>query len=187
MNVDKVVQFAKDEGMELNYKKCMEMIIDFRKNISPIPPIHVGGHNVSRTKSYKLLGIWLDYDLKWKTNTEYITKKAAKRLYLLNILKSYGAPMDDLLAFYCSVIRRPILEYGSEIWNGGLTQEQKKSIERIQKRVLRIIYPNLDYDQAITETKLQTLEERRNYELRISLIKKCWNQTINFIASYQRN
>ena len=27
MNVDKVVQFAKDEGMELNCKKCMEMII----------------------------------------------------------------------------------------------------------------------------------------------------------------
>ena len=149
----------------------MEMIIDFRKNISPIPPIHVGGHNVSRTKSYKLLGIWLDYDLKWKTNTEYITKKkAAKRLYLLKILKSYGAPMDDLLAFYCSVIR-PILEYGAEIWNGGLTQEQKKSIERIKKRVLRIIYPNLDYDQAITETKLETLEERRD-ELCISLIKK---------------
>jgi hypothetical protein len=70
----------------------MEMITDFRKNISPIPPIHVCGHNVSRTKSYKLLGIWLDYDLKWKTNTEYITKKAGKRLYLLTILKSYGAP-----------------------------------------------------------------------------------------------
>ena len=170
MNVDKVVQFAKDEGMELNYKKCMEMIIDFRKNISPIPPIYVGGHNVSRTKSYKLLGIWLDCDLKWKTNTEYVTNKAAKRLYLLKILKSYGAPMDDLLAFYCSVIR-PILEYGAEIWNGGLTQEQKKSIERIQKRVLRIIYPNLHYDQAITETKLQTLEERRD-ELCVSLIKK---------------
>jgi hypothetical protein len=66
---------------------------------------------------------------------------------------------------------RPILEYGAEIWNGGLTQEQKKSIERIKKRVLRIIYPNLDYDQAITETKLQTLEERRD-ELCICLIKK---------------
>ena len=49
--------------------------------------------------------------------------------------------MDDLLAFYCSVIR-PILEYGiwnmgfAGIWNGGLTQQQKKSIERTQKRVL---------------------------------------------------
>jgi hypothetical protein len=77
MNVDKVVQFAKDEGMELNYKKCMEMIIDFWKNISPIPPIHVGGHNVSRTKSYKLLGIWLDYDLKWKLIRNILQRKRA--------------------------------------------------------------------------------------------------------------
>ena len=75
-------------------------------------------------------GIWLDDDFKWKTNTEYATKKAAKRLYLLRIYKSYGAPTNDLLAFYCSVIR-PIVEYGAEIWNGGLTQEQKKSIEAI--------------------------------------------------------
>ena len=87
MNVYKVVQFAKDEGMELNCKKCMEMIIDFRKNISPIPPIHV-----SRTKSYKLLGIWLDYDLKWKTNTEYITKKAAKRLLFIKDLEELWCP-----------------------------------------------------------------------------------------------
>ena len=69
MNVDKVVQFAKDEGIELNCKKCMEMIIiDFRKNISLISPNHimfVVNINVSRTKSYKLLGIRLYDDFKW--------------------------------------------------------------------------------------------------------------------------
>jgi hypothetical protein len=86
---DKVVQFANDEGMELNYKKSMEMIIDFRKNISPIPPVHVGVHHISRTKAYKLLGIWLDCDLKWKTNMEYITKKAVKRLYLNEFKNEY--------------------------------------------------------------------------------------------------
>jgi hypothetical protein len=48
--------------------------------------------------------------------------------------------MDNLLAFYRSGIHS-ILKYGAEIWNAGLSQEQKKSIERMQKRVLRIIYP----------------------------------------------
>jgi hypothetical protein len=92
INVDKMVQFAKNEGMELNCKTCMEMIIDFRTNISPIPPIYVGGHNISRTKSYGILGIWLDYDLKWKTNTEYITKKAAKRLLFIKDLEELWCP-----------------------------------------------------------------------------------------------
>ena len=49
-------------------------------------------------------------------------------------------PWIYLLAFYRSGIHS-ILKYGAEIWNPGLSQEQKKSIERMQKRVLRIIYP----------------------------------------------
>ena len=72
-----------------------------------------------RVKSYKLLGLWLDDDLKWNTNTEYITKKASKRLYLLKILKKYGAPQQDLLIFYSTVIRST-LEYGSQVWHGTL-------------------------------------------------------------------
>ena len=143
------------------------MIIDFRKNVSFIPLIRICDYNVTRTKSYKLLGIWLDDDFRWKTNTEYVTRKAAKRLYFLKMLKSYGAPVDDLLAFYCSVIR-PVLEYGAEIWNAGLTQEQRARMERIQKRAVRIIYPKQHYDQVL---KLATLEERRD-NLCISLIKK---------------
>ena len=127
-NVNRILRFAENERMELNCKKCTEIIIDFRKNISLIPPVQIDGNNVSRTKLYKILEVWLENNLTWKTNTEYTTRKAAKRVYLLKIVKSYGAPTDDLLAFYFSVIR-PILECGVEIWNGGLTQEQKKSIE----------------------------------------------------------
>ncbi len=72
-------------------------------------------------------------------------------------------------------------------WLNGLPCRNKVyTIQYNTNLLIRIIYPNLDYDQAITETKLQTLEERRD-ELCVSLIKKCWNQTINFIASYPRN
>ena len=38
-NVDRMVGFLEDEGMKLNCKMCMEMIIDFRKNVLPIPPV----------------------------------------------------------------------------------------------------------------------------------------------------
>ena len=99
-NVNNVVQFAKDERMQLNTVKCKEMLIDFRKNKTTLPLIHIGDNQISRVKSYKLLGIWIDDDLKWNTNTECITKKAAKRLYFLKILKNYGAPISDLLTFY---------------------------------------------------------------------------------------
>jgi hypothetical protein len=132
-NVNNVVLFAKHEKMELNVKKCKEMILDFRKNKTTIPPINIDDQPIARVKSYKLLGMWLDDDMKWATNTEFIIKKAAKRLHFLKILKNYGACKDDLKSFYCAVIRST-LEYGAQEWHGNLTQDKSNNIERIQKR-----------------------------------------------------
>ena len=103
--INRIVKFTEDEKMVLNLKKCKEMVIDFRKNKSVIPPLEVNGHVFERVKSYKLLGMWIDDDLKWKTNVKYLVKKASKRLFALNILKNYNAPMKDLKSFYTSVIR----------------------------------------------------------------------------------
>jgi hypothetical protein len=87
------------------------MVIDFRKNKSVIPPLEVNGHVFERVKSCKLLGMWIDNNLKWKTNVKYLVKKAAKRLFALKILRNYNALiMEDLKAFYTSVIRST-LEY----------------------------------------------------------------------------
>ena len=168
-NVERVACFAQQERMELNAKKCKEMIIDFRKNKTIIPETIIENQPMPRVKSYKLLGIWLDDDMKWSTNTDYITKKAAKRLYLLRKLKNYGASKDDLKSFYCATIRS-IVEYGAQIWHGNLTNEQHDAIERIQKRALRIIYPGLKYDEALEKGKLKSLKQRRN-DLCVELIK----------------
>ena len=70
-----VVKFTEDEKMTLNLKKYKEMVIGFRKNKSVIPPLEVNGHVFERVKSYKLLGMWIDDNLKWKTNVKYLVKK----------------------------------------------------------------------------------------------------------------
>ena len=64
-------------------------------------------------------------------------KKAAKRLHFLKTLKGYNALREDLKIFYISAIRS-IVEFGAQIWHGGLTQEQSKDIERIQRRAMKI-------------------------------------------------
>ena len=101
-------------------------------------------------------------------NTEYIVKNAAKRLYFLKILKGYNAPREDLKTFYISAIRS-ILEYGTKIWHGSLTEEQSKDIERIQRRGMKIICPEKTYEQALIECGMETLENRRE-KMRIKLI-----------------
>ena len=107
------------------------MIIDFRKNKTIIPETIIGNQPMPRVKSYKLLRIWLDDDMKWSTNTDYITKKAAKRLYLLRKLKNYGASKDDLKSFYFPTIRSILLnvepKYGTEILPMSNMMQSKES------------------------------------------------------------
>ena len=54
------------------------------------------------------------------------------------------------------------LEYAAQVWNGGLTKQQRKDIERIQRRVLKIIYDVEDYDEALRIAGIDSLQERRD-------------------------
>ena len=103
-----------------------------------------------------------------ENNTEYIVKNAAKRLHFLKILKGYNAPREDMKTFYLSAIRS-ILEYGTKIWHGILTEEQSKDIERIQRRGMKIICPEKTYEQALIECgvvwKLWKIEEKNVHKI----------------------
>ena len=63
------------------------------------------------------------------------------------------------------------MEYGAQVWNGNLTQAQRSDIERVQKRALRIIAPGYEYNRALHECGLKTLQQRRD-DLCVRLIKQ---------------
>ena len=51
------------------------MTIDFRKNVTVIPPLEMNSQVFERVECYKLLELWIDDNLMWSTNTCYIVKK----------------------------------------------------------------------------------------------------------------
>ena len=89
-----------------------------------------------------------------------IVNKASKRVYLLKQLKRFGLHADDLKCFYVASIRS-ILEYSCQVFHYGLPEYLSEAIERIQRRALRIIYPQLSYQDALDTLGLQTLYARR--------------------------
>ena len=133
--------------MKLNPQKCKEMYVNFMKNsITAMRPISIGNQNVERVRTYKLLGVIISDDLKWNTHVEYVINKAAKRLYALRLLKCAGVMPEDILKVYtCNI--RSVLEYAAQVWQ-DIPAYLSDAIESIQRRGLRIIFPNSSYQQA---------------------------------------
>ena len=100
-------------------------------------------------------GLTISSGLKWNkhilitiTITITITiKKANKRFYIIVQLKRAKVPTTDILNFYCACIRQ-VLEYCCQVYHYGLPCYLSNAIERVQKRVMSIIYPNLSYDDS---------------------------------------
>ena len=103
------------------------MIIDFRRNKTIIPLMVIDGQQLEKVTAYK-------------SNFDYLVKKAAKLVFLSKVLKSYNASVQDLKLFCTSVVRS-VLEYCAQVWHGNLTKDQSRDLEGIKKRAVRIIFP----------------------------------------------
>ena len=58
--------------------------------------------------------------------------KSYKRMWILRNLKKYGAEEQELLDTYFQQIRS-ITEMACAVWNVGLTQQEVRGLERVQK------------------------------------------------------
>jgi len=145
--------------MKLNSKKTKEMIIDFKKIQSDIPPIIFNDEIIERVNSFKLLGVHISSSLKWQDHLDSVTSKCSKRLYFLRCLKRAGISEDDLTTYYKSVVR-PVMEYACPVWYTSTTQQQKDELESLQKRALSIIKPGSCYKDALADCKIEPLQGR---------------------------
>ena len=104
-------------------------------------------------KSAKILGVSKGDDLKWHEHVEKISAEASQRIYLLRQLKSAGIDRISLIQFYCASIRF-VWKYASQAFHFILPVYLSDQIERVQKRVLRIMHPELSYRKALEDTKI---------------------------------
>ena len=161
--------------MALNTRKTKELVIHFGKRVDKksIPNIVINETNIERVESFKLLGVYFSSDLSWSTHVDYIVSKAARRLFVICQLVRAGISKCDIVLVYCSLVRS-ILEYACPVWHCGLKKSQSLEIEAVQKRCLRILYPDLSYANALSITGLERLDERRE-----SIVRKLFNQAKN--------
>ena len=172
---DGLCMWSSVNGMVVNENKTKEMMVYFGRNyyVNCISAVCINGKHIERVQTFKLLGVHISNDLSWDVHVEYMLKKVAKRMYCINCLIRIGADASDIISVYCSIIRS-ILDYACPVWHPGLTKCQHKTIERVQKRFIKILYPSLSYSEGLTLSGLERLYDRRE-----RLTKEMFNEIKN--------
>ena len=98
--------------MIIDAKKTKDMLICFSELIDKPPSIHIGDEIIERVNVVKLLGLWLQDNLKWNKHIEEITRRANRKLYHLRDCRKSHLPTHVGLTIFKSIIR-PTLEYAS--------------------------------------------------------------------------
>ena len=160
-NLTKVATWSSQNLMQLNETKTKYIIFTRTKEVFATR-ITVNDNVLERVKTIKLLGVWLQEDGGWQTNTQQMCKRAYARVGMLTRLKYAGVSTDNLILLYKLHVRS-CLEYVVVAWHSSISSRQEAAIERCQAVCLRIILQDsyVSYPAALEMTGLETLANRR--------------------------
>ena len=183
-----VEKFVSVNKMKINKQKTK--VISFTKSRKwDFPPeIHFSdGTQLEYISETKLVGVVISRDLRWQKNTDYICQKARAKLWILRRLLKVDLDIHQLYDVYCKEIRS-ILEMAVPVWHAGLTKQQSKEIENVQKAAMKIILQGkyANYQLACSTFLAQTLEERR-LQLCNKFASKNLKSDIPFFSSMKPN
>ena len=133
------------------------------RSVDILPKVKLSEENmIEVVDDMKLLGVMIRSDLKWDDNTEHIIRKSFQRMWILRNLKRYGAEENLLLEAYTQQIRS-ITEMACPVWNGALTQQEERALDRIQRTALAVIRGDnhTTYREPLEYFEIDTLKKRR--------------------------
>ena len=172
-------RFTDENKFKINEKKSEIMVFNFSSKFSFPPDVSFSNSDVlQEVNETKMLGLVIESSLKWSKNTEYIFSKASSKLWMLRRLKKFNMEEKLLKDFYEKEIRS-LVEYAVPIWSSGITLQESKTIEKIQKFSFSIILNNWSWSYFVKCTLLESepLFFRRkdialNFSLRTAKSKK---------------
>ena len=151
-----------NNNMKLNPTKCCTMQVTFCKRPPPPEPLFIDNVKLSVVTEAKILGVVVQANLKWDSHILQVVKKCNRKLYMLRSLKRFHILLTDLVTVYSRYIR-PVLEYGTPVFNGALTKKQESQLETILKKACKIMLGTSysTYAEALVMCNIGTLLERR--------------------------
>ena len=154
-----LIRWFADNKMKANPEKFQAIAIGnktSKKNIS----INLGHTNIKCEKDVKLLGVTIDFQLKFNLHISNICKKASRQLNVLKRIGRHLCKLGKLNIYYSFILSN--FNYCPLTWH-FCGEINTKKIEKIQERALRFIYNDYvsNYTQLLNKSKLPSLKIRR--------------------------
>ena len=132
---DSLVEYSNERQMKVNTgKSCVMKICKSRTKAFPTE-IKIDEDFLKVKTEMKILGVMLQPNLKWASNTAYICKKAYKNMWAIRRMKNLGLDTFTLVDYYIKEVRVH-LELAVPVWQSGLTLKLSSDIERVQRVAL---------------------------------------------------
>lgn len=135
--LNSLVPWSKTNGSKFSEPKTKLIIFSKRKFKHKIN-LNFNGTNLQECNEIKLLGMIMDFRLKWKNHISYTKTRAIKATNILKILnnRNNGISRQVALRLYKSYVR-PIIEYGAPVYNSAPKALLDK-LEPVQNSAIRI-------------------------------------------------
>ena len=166
-DLNKLQSWEKENKMEFHPQKCQVLrITNKKRKICSTYTIH--DTILGETEKAKYLGVIINNKLTWKDHITHICNKANRTLGFLR-RNLYDCNPTLKLKCYKTFVR-PILEYGSAIWDPHHKTEIQ-DIQKIQRRSIRFIQQNTSSDIRI-KLDLEPLQTRRKKDKLTMFLKE---------------
>jgi hypothetical protein len=146
---------AKTEFQLIGTKHMLKKISDYQ------PVVTILNKPIKQVFQCKTLGVTVDENLSWKSNTESICSKISSGIYALKQIKTF-VDIKTLISVYNALIQ-PYFSYCCEVWD-VFGETQSKRLQKLQNRAARVIasVPNdVDQQTVLDLIGWKTLKEQR--------------------------
>ena len=154
-DLNSIAQRSSSWNLKLNPSKCVVMRFG-EKSQSSNEPYLIGGVNLRYVDSYKDLGIMIDSGLKFHAHINTVVGKTGAMIN--NLLSSTICRSSEFMLTLWVTHIRPIIEYGSCVWNIGYLEDLRR-LERLQRKWTREIVgmDGLDYVSRLNKIALYSI------------------------------
>ena len=156
-------KWEKEWKMEFHPQKCQLLRVSNKQN-KILYNYKIHNIPIIETSSAKYLGVLIDSNLSWKSQYNYVNKKANHVLSLLK--RNFHFCSTSVKSKCYTTLIRPIVDYGCEVWDPHF-QTDIDFIEKIQKRAARFATNNYcmksgNSSKNLSSLNWDTLENRRS-------------------------